>query len=146
MLWEPPDSPEEFIPHYNDMLAAWDTGTAYCFTIEDKRTAEFIGRISIRHEQGTTWNFGFYTHPEKQNKGYMSEAIACVMALGFEQLGAEDIIACHAIWNKASEAVMKKNGMQFRRYIPQGYQKRGQWVEENELGITRESWLANRQK
>lgn len=141
MLWEPPESPEGFIPHFNNMLSAWESGEAYSFTIEDRHTSAFIGRISLRHEQGTTWNFGFYTHPEKQNQGYMTEAIGRLLTFGFEELGAKLIIAKHACWNTASAAVMMKNGMTFRRHIPQGFQKRGEWVEENELGITRTEWV-----
>jgi len=142
MLWDPPASVEELYPNFKNTLDAWNSGKAFGFTIVDRKTEAFIGRISIRHQQENQWDFGFWTHPEKQNQGYMTEAIARVMRFGFEELEADDIIAKHACWNKASGAVMMKNGMTFRRHIPKGFMKRGEWVEENELGITRSEWLA----
>ena len=39
-----------------------------------------------------------------------------------------------------SERVLKKVGMRFVRYIPEGFKKRGQWVEENLLAIERAEW------
>ncbi|WP_309380366.1 GNAT family N-acetyltransferase [Cerasicoccus frondis] len=147
MLWEPPKHADELLPIFESMRAAWVSGEAFCFSIIDSSDDGFIGRIAIRREATPeVWNLGFWTHPERQNRGYMTEAAARLIAFGFLELDARDIIARHALWNKASEAVMRKNGMSFRQYLPQGFQKRGQWVEENELGITRESWLANRQK
>lgn len=146
MTWDPPATPQELLPNLQNTIATWNQGSAFSFIIEDKETSEFIGRVSIRHAHEATWDLGFWTHPEKQNRGYMTEAVARMIAFGFEELAAEQIIARHACWNKASEAVMKKNGMTFIRHIPQGFQKGGEWVEENELGITRESWLANKAK
>ena len=33
-----------------------------------------------------------------------------------------------------------KIGMTFIEYIPKGVLKRGEWVEENRLGISRQDW------
>jgi hypothetical protein len=30
--------------------------------------------------------------------------------------------------------------MNFVEYIPQGFMKNGEWVEENKLGITKKEW------
>jgi RimJ/RimL family protein N-acetyltransferase len=49
-------------------------------------------------------------------------------------------VACHALWNKQSETVLKKNGMSFIEYIPEGFKKKGEWIEENLLGITQSEW------
>jgi len=144
MLWEPPETEEELREPYERTLKAWAEGSAYCFTIETTEPVEFAGRISIRkQEEAGTWDVGFWTHPRQQNRGYMSEALQAVMAFGFQQLQAERILACHALWNKQSERVLKKNGMTFLQHIPEGFLKRGEWVEENLLGVTRETWMRN---
>jgi len=70
----------------------------------------------------------------------MTEALKGVLKFGFEELSAVKIEACHALWNKASEKVLKRNGMMFERYLEQGFKKNGQWVEENLLVINREKW------
>ena len=46
----------------------------------------------------------------------------------------------HALWNKASEKVLLRNGMIFERYVAEGFKKNGEWVEENLLVINREQW------
>jgi [ribosomal protein S5]-alanine N-acetyltransferase len=63
------------------------------------------------------------------------------LEFGFKQLGATRIEASHALWNIASQRVLEKIGMKFIEYIPQGFQKQGQWIEENKMGITKEEWL-----
>jgi len=141
MLWEPPERVEDLREYHEQNLREWEADTAYCFTIETRDPVQFIGRIIIRKQpEEDTWDLGFWTHPEQQGRGFMTEACQAVMAFGFETLKATNIIACHALWNRASECVLKKNGMQFLKHIPQGFQKNGEWVEENLLGITREQW------
>lgn len=142
MLWEPPEKTEELQAAYERSLQSWQSGEGYSFSIEDRETADFLGRISIRKEkEKDVWNIGFWTHPEQQGKGIMSEAVEAVIALGFQTLHAKRIEACHALWNKASEKVLLKNGMTFLRYIEQGFQKKGEWIAENLLGIDREAFL-----
>ncbi len=142
MVWEPPANAEELIAPFEANTKAWADDHAYSFTIEEKNSKTFIGRISIRPKGEFIWNFGFWTHPEKQNQGFMTEAVFAVMQFGFEQLGASKITACYAVWNRASEAVLKKAGMEFVEHIPEGFQKNGQWVPQNLFDITREKWLS----
>jgi ribosomal-protein-alanine N-acetyltransferase len=141
MLWEPPTSEDELIAHYESNVKAWTEDSAYCFSIETKEPVEFVGRIAIRkEEEKELWDLGFWTHPEQQSKGYMSEAVRAVIEFGFRELQASQIVACHALWNKQSETVLKKNGMSFIEYIPEGFKKKGEWIEENLLGITQSEW------
>ena len=70
----------------------------------------------------------------------MTESLGAVLAFGFGELAAIRIEARHALWNHASEKVLKKNGFQFVRYLPQGFQKRGEWVEENLLAIDKKDY------
>ncbi len=145
MLWDPPSNKEELYEPLKHNLEAWDLDTAYNFTIESLQEEMFIGRISIRKtsEEGT-WNIGFFIHPLEQGKGYMTEAVRAILDFGFTQLGATRIEARHAIWNKKSERILTKIGMKFIHYIPQGFMKKGTWVEENLLAIDRKTWNANK--
>ena len=141
MLWEAPKDMEELIEPFHRGIRAWEEGRGYNFTIEDKQENNFLGRISIRKtEQEDRWNVGFWTHPVHQNKGIMTEALSAVLKFGFEKLNAETIEACHAIWNEASEKVLKRNGMKFEQYLEKGFQKNGKWVEENLLAIHKNEW------
>lgn len=146
MLWEPPSSEEELIPPYEGNVEAWKEDQAYCFTIETIDTCNFIGRASIRKQKELNeWDLGFWTHPERQNNGYMTETILALLKFGFEELAASKVVACHALWNKPSEAILKKAGMEFIDYIPEGFRKNGKWIAENLLGITRKQWMSNQQ-
>jgi ribosomal-protein-alanine N-acetyltransferase len=141
MLWEPPEKEEDLMAPYLRGIDAWEKGEGYGFTIENKDSSAFLGRISIRKTSTPNlWNLGFWTHPDHQGKGIMSEAVGAMIQLGFEKLDAQEIEACHALWNKASARVLEKNGLQFVRYIKEGFKKHGEWVEENLLSIKRNSW------
>ena len=142
MLWEPPASGDELIAPFEKNIIAWENNSAFSFTITSKNSSSLIGRISIRQEpEKNVWNIGFWTHPDFQNKGYMSESTLAIFSFGFTKLHAERIIANHAIWNKASEQVLKKCGMTFKQYIEKGFLKHGKWVDENQLEITKQDWL-----
>jgi [ribosomal protein S5]-alanine N-acetyltransferase len=142
MLWEAPANIDELYKPLQDNLLAWEAGNVFAFTITATHSKIFLGRIGIRRsEQMNIWNIGFWTHPEQQRQGYMTESAKSLMEFGFDRLGAIRIEASHALWNKASQRVLEKIGMKFIEYIPQGFQKQGKWIEENKMGITKEEWL-----
>lgn len=141
MLWDAPKNEAELIDSYEDgVTKAWHERQSYGFTICDKFNDEPLGRISIRKDSDKVWTIGFWMHPEQQGKGYMTESVKAILKLGFEILNAEKIEAYHALWNKKSERVLRRVGMKFIEHIPQGFLKKGEWVEENKLGITKEQW------
>ncbi len=147
MQWSPPLFQDDLIDPHEDNCKAWEEDRAYCFTIASLSSGVFLGRITIRKQEDSgVWDLGFFTHPNHYGNGYMTEAVREMMRFGFEQLGATQIVADHALWNKASEAVLKNNGMIFLEYISKGFMKNGSWVEENLLGITKSNWLEISQK
>ncbi|MDJ0612230.1 MAG: GNAT family N-acetyltransferase [Rhizobiaceae bacterium] len=113
MAWDPPESMSDLEEPLLRNLQGWKNGTNYTFTIEEKTTETFLGRISIRHEEGQVYDIGFWTHPEHQRKGIMTEVVAEVINFGFDNLDAETIYAGHAVWNIASKKVLEKNGFAF---------------------------------
>lgn len=144
MLWEAPENESELIEPLKRTIKKWEEAVEYTFTISRKKQSELIGRISIRKTpEEHVWETGFWTHPESQNEGVMTEALEGLLSFGFEQLKAIRIQACHALWNKASEKVLKRNGMKFEKYLPQGFKKKGEWVAENLLSIEKVEWSEN---
>jgi len=133
MRWDPPQQEWELLAPYRRTLQQWADDLAYQFTIEERSDGRFIGRIVIRRmAEPDVWNIGFWTHPREQGRGYMTEAARRILQFGFEDL--------RATWNKASGRVLQKLGMTFQEHLAQGFQKRGQWVAENRLAITRDDW------
>ncbi len=140
MLWDAPDRIEDLaIPHENNGKG-WREGTMFVFTIEEKVSGAFIGRIVLVPDSEALWKLGFWTHPDRQGQGYATEAAKAVLTLAFDHFQAEAVEAYHAIWNMASARVLEKVEMRFVRYVPEGFQKKGRWVEENLLRITRSEW------
>ena len=142
MVWNPPDTLEELSNGWEEHnLPPWDEGRAYGFTIEDRESGERLGRIVIRQtKMDHVWDLGFWTHPEKQGRGFMTEACKAVVKFGFDQLGAVAIEAQHAIWNKASEIVLERSGFKFVQYNEKGLFKHGKWIEENLVRVRKEDW------
>lgn len=142
MQWEAPTEKAPLWGSLERCLKRWGTGEEYAFTVVDKLKPDHqLGRISIRpEEEPAVWSVGFWVHPEAQGKGVMTESLAPVLTFGFERLGAQKIIASYATWNKGSEKVLTRNGLRFSRYLEQGLLKKGEWVPENEVMITKATW------
>lgn len=142
MLWDPPADVSELRAPLERSIQAWRECKGYSFTITPLTSDYLLGRISIRNiDQPETWDVGFWTHPEEQRKGIMTEVLPGVINFGFNKLNARRIVACHALWNIASEKLLKGVGMKFERYIEKGFMKKGKWVDENVLGIDRDDWI-----
>jgi [ribosomal protein S5]-alanine N-acetyltransferase len=143
MQWEPPTTIEELVEPLRVQILEWEAGKTFGFTIADLESDNLIGRIGLRKtDRMNVWNLGFWTHPEYQGQGYMTDALTTIIAFGFDRLGATRIEASYALWNKASRRVLEKVGMKFVRYIPHAFQKRGHWIEANKMEITQLEWLA----
>ena len=143
MRWEAPTTMAELDEPFRENSRAWDAGETFTFTIADLSSNRLLGRIGIRQTNFTdVWNLGFWTHPEYQGQGYMTEAAIAIMAFGFDQLNADQIEAGYALWNKSSQRVLEKIGMKFIEYIPHSFQKKGRWIESNKMSINQQEWLA----
>lgn len=142
MQWEPPATIDELDEPLRENILEWEAGKTFCFTIADLTENRLLGRIGIRKtDRVDVWNLGFWIHPEHQKKGYMTESIIAVMEFGFNQLGAIQIEASYALWNKSSQRVLSKVGMKSIAYIPHAFQKRGRWIEASKTRITKPEWL-----
>jgi [ribosomal protein S5]-alanine N-acetyltransferase len=143
MQWEAPVNIDELSESLADHLLGWEVGQIFTFTIADPASNQLIGRIGIRTtNRRDVWNLGFWTHPEHQGQGYMTESVRAMMAFGFDLLDAVQIEASYALWNKASKRVLEKVGMRSISYIPHSFQKKGRWVETYRTRIIKQEWLA----
>lgn len=146
MTWDAPRSPADLREPFKRQLDTWASGEAYTFSIVLRSSGQFVGRIAIRKTATPgVWNVGFFTVPRQQGKGYMSEAVAAILALGFETLNADRIEARHATWNEASGKVLARAGMKRVGTTEQGFRKGDKWVAEHLLAIDRAAWATTRQ-
>jgi [ribosomal protein S5]-alanine N-acetyltransferase len=79
MLWEPPASLADLEQPLQNNFQGWAAGLNFTFTITDRVTQKFLGRVSIRRMTATDvmWNIGFFTHPQYQGQG--SEAAQAIV-------------------------------------------------------------------
>lgn len=149
MQWDPPEKPEELLPVLARHREAWREGRAYTFAVDSREDGERIGRISVRNvypdrPDNHEWNIGFWVHPSRWGRGYATEMARAVVDFAFREMGASDVTAACATWNKASRRVLEKIGMRFVRVDEQGFKKNGQWVAEDSMEITRAMWEQDR--
>ncbi len=142
MLWDPPEKKEVIDEWTKNSLKSWEQGDNLQWTITDKETEEFLGRIVIRKQENkdNVWYIGFWAHPDKQGKGYTTEAAKAVVDAAFQILGVQSIISSHATWNKGSGNVLLKVGMKYTGHNPAGFKKHGEDVPEEEYELTRTDW------
>jgi [ribosomal protein S5]-alanine N-acetyltransferase len=142
MQWEAPATMDELDEPFQESWRDWDEGITYGFTIANPASNSLLGRIGVRKTNRTDiWNLGFWTHPEHQGRGYMTESVRAILTFGFDRLGANQIEASYALWNKSSRRVLEKVGMKFIAYIPHAFRKQGRWIEANKMSITQREWL-----
>lgn len=122
MLWDPPETIEELYGPLERSLSQWAEGVGYHFSIDVD--GMFVGRVALRSTETVgVLDTGYWTHPDHQGKGYMSEAVAAIVHLGFETMGAEAMVAECADWNTSSRRILEKLDFQIVRVIPKGFVK-----------------------
>jgi [ribosomal protein S5]-alanine N-acetyltransferase len=140
---EPPETIDDLYEPLQENFLDWEAGRLFSFTIADPTSNMLLGRIGIHQNKRIgVWNLGFWTHPEHQRQGYMTESVTAIIGFGFDKLDAVQIEASYALWNKRSQRVMEKAGMKFVGYMPHAFQKQGRWIEANKMRITKQEWLA----
>ncbi len=118
-----------------------EDGTGYPFGICQKEENEVMGVISIyldlRHNAG---NVGYWMGAPFRRNNYTTEALNCIIAFGFQNLGLNRIQARYFTFNPASRRVMEKAGMTYEGTHRQLYFKDGVYVDSGMCGILRQDW------
>lgn len=143
MISIPHPYPEgEAVRYVSQRLSEMNHGKAAAFVIEHKPDRKFAGIIEIRdiepeHAQAEV---SFWLGVGLQGQGYMSEAIACVVRFGFENLGLNRIYAHHMVRNPASGRALMKNGFLVEGLLRQRVRKWGVFEDVVLLALLREDW------
>lgn len=142
MRWEPMKTEEETHEFTDLALSLWGD-SKYVWTIEEKESSTFIGRIEIGRLKDYTenvWEIGYWIHPAQQGKGYATEAAMAVLQFAFETRKVDAIYSTHHDWNEASGKVLRKIGMKHTGYEEEKTVKRGKPVRSAEFWLSREDW------
>ena len=82
-----PFTEEQEINWVRDKLAE----NACIFSMLEKETGDFIGNIELMNLTDSEGELGIAITADKQNRGFGTQAVAAMVAYGFEQLGLKSI-------------------------------------------------------
>ncbi|WP_428665613.1 GNAT family N-acetyltransferase [Runella sp.] len=111
--------------------------TSYIFCMESVDTKQLIGLMALMigkpaFKNAEVW---YKTHVNHWRKGYTSEALAAVLAFGFNELKLHRIEAGCAVENTASSKVLEKAGMTKEGMKRQILPIRGEWKDAYSYAI-----------
>lgn len=89
-------------------LEGWRTGKSFCWLIFRRDGGELIGAIAARPDQGV--NLGYLIARPFWRQGFMSEALAAIVAWAFTQPPVFRVWAVCDLENEASARVLERNG------------------------------------
>jgi RimJ/RimL family protein N-acetyltransferase len=111
----------DYLPAF---LAYYERGDRYGFWAAiEKSSGEFLGWFHFRPGEGSGPNepeLGYRLRKSAWGKGYATEGSKALIHKGFNELGAERIVASAYEANTASRRVMEKVGMTLVRTYPVG--------------------------
>jgi RimJ/RimL family protein N-acetyltransferase len=129
------DEARQRIDRYGDRSAEPPLGI---WAVERRADGLVVGTVLLltlpNAEHGEV-EIGWHLHPDSWGHGYATEAAAAVLRHGFEA-GLPEIIAVSHTDNHASQAVMRRLGMEDRGVVAKWYEG-----ESACFVMTRESWL-----
>ena len=87
---------------------------------------------------------GYIVDPEHQGRGYATEAVSAVLALGFDGLGLHRVVGRIDARNPASGRVLTKAGMRQEAVLVENEWFKGEWGTEVDFAILEREWRALR--
>ena len=125
------------------MAGAWSLTGISMFSLEDRETGLWLGRIGPWRPHGWPGNeVGWGLHPEAQGKGYGVEAATAALHYAFDVLDWPDVIHCIDPENTPSQRLAERVGS--RNLGPTRMPPPFDHLAVDAWGQTREEWRARR--
>ena len=105
---------------------------ARAVAVVERPSGQLIGHMPFHPWFGrATHEIGWVIAPERQGRGYATEAAKALLEHAFRKLGCHRVIATCQPENTASWRVMEKLGMRREAHFRQGlYRETGEWWDE----------------
>ena len=117
----------------------WSRPGFFALEFKEKCIGCFELRMNPEHEKAS---FGFVLNREYWGKGFMTEALAAILALSFEKLELNRVESTHYLGNEGSGKVMQKCGMELEGMGRQEVKIKGVFHDVAHYAITRERWMS----
>ena len=120
----------------------FENETDFVFAIRNKENGLIMGLIGIHHwdKANQKAEIGYWLGKEFWNKGYVTEAMAEVLAFGFKVLNLNKMFANFFPHNPASGRVMEKSGMKQEAVLRQEIYKNGKFLDFVRYSILKEDF------
>ncbi|MBF0818252.1 GNAT family N-acetyltransferase [Streptococcus acidominimus] len=127
---------------YVQHLAEENLPSGYGITI--KGSDRIIGSCDFNHRHADdVLEVGYLLHPDFWGQGYMPEAVAALIEVGFTLLHLHKIeLKCYSS-NQQSQAVARKLGFTLEARIRDRRDIQGNRCDELVYGLLREEWIAS---
>jgi RimJ/RimL family protein N-acetyltransferase len=117
-------------------------GDALVLAIEVRQTGGFVGDVdltwtSLARQEGEV---GVMLHPAGQGKGYAQEAVAALLALGFDDLRLHRIIGRTDARNTPAAQCMRRLGMRQEAHFREYGSFEGAWYDELVFAVLAHEW------
>jgi RimJ/RimL family protein N-acetyltransferase len=132
-----------------DSTAAWVEGRAHDFAIRLLDDPDrHLGNISIwpTSQRERSGEVGYWIRTSATGIGVATEAAACVVGLGFGDMGLHRITLRIAVGNAQSERVAEKLGFVHEGLLRKEVLVRGEWLDHTLWAMLEDEYQANRDR
>ncbi len=134
---------EEALAHINMILSKKEENDAVNWVITEKGSNSLIGIIGFfrtQHEHFRS-ELGYMILPQHHGKGYVTEAIATVLAFGFNTLKLHSVNAIIDTNNLASARVLEKNGFRKEAHFVEDFFWNNEFSDSAHYGILKREFV-----
>ena len=139
LYWEPRTEAE--VAAALDRRISWPPDLGLTVGVELIATGELVGHVSLtvdpRHRQA---EIGFIFHPDRQGRGYATEAAAAVLRIAFDRYGVHRVSGTLEARNAASARVLEKLGMRREAHLRENEWVKGEWQSELVYALLAREW------
>jgi ribosomal-protein-alanine N-acetyltransferase len=121
----------------------WQQGTGYSLMLVRRDDDALVGGITLtnlRRGVAQCVSLGYWIGAPHARQGYMTEAMAGVLAFCFDDLGLHRVEAACLPSNAASKALLTRAGFQEEGYARAYLRINGNWQDHLLFAILREDW------
>ena len=120
-------------------------GDAVCLGVEERASGRLIGDVVLfwRSEEDREGEVGYIFDPAFSGRGYATESVAALLALGFDGLGLHRIAARIDERNTASVGVVERSGFRREaRFVDSSWFK-GEWTTMLIYALLEDEWRSS---
>ena len=123
---------------------AGDAGGYVALAVEDRADRRVVGEVGLFVEPAAAskGDIGWIIGPDRQGRGYATEAAAVMLAHGFLTLGLRRITSGCDGRNAASLGVMRRLGLRREGHLVRSRPAEAAWHDEHLFALLRDEWLA----